>query len=71
MQSLLDLIGKEIGPGDKILRKKIKEKKNPNRVGLVHIPALKVHGLTSGEGGNKTIAAKAKANSKGHHSKSH
>lgn len=71
MQSLLDLIGKEIGPGDKILRQKIKEKKNPNRVGLVHIPALKVHGLTSGEGGNKTIAAKAKANSKGHHSKSH
>ncbi|WFD06958.1 hypothetical protein MVES1_002313 [Malassezia vespertilionis] len=59
LQAILDLLGKEIGPGDSIINGKIRNKQNPNREGLVHIKGLDSRVVSPGEGGNDTPASKA------------
>ena len=52
-------MGHEVGKKDSILRNKIKDRKNPDKHGLVHIPALKSKKITTGEGGNKSPESKS------------
>lgn len=58
LEAILDLLGKEIGPSDSIYMSKLRNKQNPNKVGLVKIPGLNSTIVTPGEGGNDTPASK-------------
>lgn len=58
LQAVLDLLGKEVGPNDKILMGKIHSKQNPNKVGLADIPGMKSTTITPGDGGNDSDASK-------------
>lgn len=58
-----DLLGKEIGPKDKILRQKLKDGKNPNKDGLTKLNGMQRTSITPGEGGDKSKESK-KASSK-------
>ncbi|WFD40672.1 uncharacterized protein MJAP1_003660 [Malassezia japonica] len=59
LQAVLDLLGKEIGPNDNIYMSKIRNKQNPNKVGLTHLPGMKSSTITPGDGGNDSPASKA------------
>ena len=59
LQAVLDLLGKEIGPNDNIYMSKIRNKQNPNKVGLTHLPGMKSSSITPGDGGNDSPASKA------------
>ncbi|WFD01708.1 hypothetical protein MOBT1_000384 [Malassezia obtusa] len=58
LQAVLDLLGKEIGPNDRIYRQKIQNKQNPNKVGIHQNPGMKSTAVTPGEGGNDSPASK-------------
>ncbi|WFD20319.1 hypothetical protein MCAP1_002563 [Malassezia caprae] len=53
-----DLLGKEIGPKDKIIRQKIKDRKNPNKDGLTKLKGMHRTSITPGEGGDNSKESK-------------
>lgn len=59
LQAVNTIMGHEVGKKDSILRKKVKDRKNPDKHGLAHIPALKSKKITPGEGGNKSPESKS------------
>lgn len=61
LEVLLDMIGKEIGPSDSIIKGKLRDGKNPNKDGLVNFKALNSGNITPGEGGNNSKKSKKAA----------
>jgi len=53
-----DLLGKEIGKKDGIMRQKIKDGKNPNKAGLTKLSGMHRTTVTPGEGGDKSKESK-------------
>ena len=69
LEAVLDMLGKEIGPNDSILKNRLKAGENPNTHHKTKLHVLKKGDISPGEGGDHTkeskkAAAKFKAEKK-------
>ena len=69
LEAVLDMLGKEIGPNDSILKNRLKAGENPNTQHKTKLDVLKKGDISPGEGGDgskesKKAAAKFKAEKK-------